>query len=363
MRKSTMLLALTLLVAALTVGCSDQSEVAGPQMDLSRVTTAAFGAMHSLFVLDDGSAWAVGLNSHYQLGIQNSSNRLQTLSNGDKYTYQPVQVLQDVQQVAAGDHFSLFLKTDGTLWAAGHRNSLWSSPVMAGDQSAEYPESMLPTKIMQNVAQIAAGRRHALIVKTDGSLWGLGANTHGELGISQNAVKTSVPLAETTEIISQGVAEVFAGPYDSFILMQDGRLLSCGVGALGYPLSPQEGGLDRKSVNYPPKAVLRDIAKVASGETQTLFLNKQGVLYKSNLYGSIQPIEIMTNVQDVAATDDWFMVLKQDGALLNNALVEIGSNVDRIFAGSKQWLTITADGQAELQGDNAYEQQLRPEGE
>jgi alpha-tubulin suppressor-like RCC1 family protein len=171
------------------------------------------------------------------------------------------------------------------------------------------------------------------------------------------------PPGETLEIISSGVEQAFAGPENSFILMEDGRLLACGTGALGYPLTGPENPLDNKSINYPPKQVMRDVVKVVATSQETLFLDQQGVLYKSNLFASIKPQPVLTDVQDIAATDTWFLGLKRDGTAFNQSLIDMPGSVNRIFAGGEQVLTIYADGKADLQGGNAYGQLLKKAGE
>ena len=42
---------------------------------------------------------------------------------------------------------------------------------------------------MQNVVQVSAGRWHALMLRGDGTVWGIGRNYYGELGI--NSTMTS----------------------------------------------------------------------------------------------------------------------------------------------------------------------------
>ena len=357
--------ALTLCVALLlSAGCS---KVAYEPFDKSKIVEASFGRNHNVMILDDGSAWTVGVNSHFQLGVADTDQRLEnsTISEGfdqvkQKITYQPLRIMEDVKEVVAGGYWSLFLKKDGTLWAAGDRNSLWASPGFKSDEVNKYPESMLPTQILDNVTHIAAGENHILLVKTDGSLWGMGGNVHGELGISQNTVKSLAPLAETTQIMPSGVSEVFAGPLNSFILMQDGRLLSCGTGALGYKLSTVEGGVDKKSVNFPPKEVMmKDIVKVSSGLSQTLFLDKDGVLYKSNVFANIEPALILENVKDMTSSDENFLVLMKDGSMLNNSLANAGTAIKRVFMGNKQLLTIAETGEVSLSGDNTYGQLMK----
>ena len=89
----------------------------------------------------------------------------------------PVQAvgLGNVTAIAAGGNHSLFLKSDGSLWAMG--DNFYGQ---LGDGT--YNTTNLPEQIVAGVTAIAAGGWHTLFLKSDGSLWGMGLNQYGELG-------------------------------------------------------------------------------------------------------------------------------------------------------------------------------------
>ena len=73
------------------------------------VTAVSAGNIHSLFLKNDGSLWAMGGNNNGQLGDGSFNN-----------TNLPEQIVgSKVSMVAAGSWHSLFLKTDGSLWGMG----------------------------------------------------------------------------------------------------------------------------------------------------------------------------------------------------------------------------------------------------
>lgn len=81
------------------------------------------GERHLLYLRSDGTVWAAGFNSSGQLGVGNTGDVGLTPSG-----FTPVQVLApegvdgflgDVKAIAAGSNFSVALKNDGTVWAWG----------------------------------------------------------------------------------------------------------------------------------------------------------------------------------------------------------------------------------------------------
>jgi alpha-tubulin suppressor-like RCC1 family protein len=132
-------------------------------------THIAKGCMadQSLFIKSDGSLWAMGNNSSGQLGIVKFSN-----------AYTPDEVVPGgVTAIAVGENFSLFIKSDGSLWGMG--NNIYGQ---LGDPKVNM-YTFTPAEIVSNgVTAIAAGGVHSLFIKSDGSLWGMGATEYGQLG-------------------------------------------------------------------------------------------------------------------------------------------------------------------------------------
>ena len=184
-----------------------------PQQIVSNdVIAVAAGSSHSLFLKSDGSLWAMGWNSEGQLGDGTTSDARvpeQVVSNG-------------VVAIAGGGYNSLFLKSDGSLWAMGLNYN-----GQLGDGTTN--NSTVPVQIVSNnVAAIAAGMYHSLFIKSDGSLWAMGNNAYGQLG---DGTANSVSTPE--QIVSNGVVAVAAGVYDSVFLKSDGSVWSMGNNPYG----------------------------------------------------------------------------------------------------------------------------------
>jgi alpha-tubulin suppressor-like RCC1 family protein len=158
------------------------------------VTAVASGSWHTLFLKSDGSLWAMGHNAYGQLGDGSFNN-----------TNRPEQIVPNgVTTIAAGDYFSLFLKSDGSLWAMGINT--YGQLGDGSNNSTNRPEQIIPG----GVSAIACGSGHALLLKTDGSLWAMGYNTAGQLGDG-----TYVSTNRPEQILPTGVTKIAGGGYFS----------------------------------------------------------------------------------------------------------------------------------------------------
>ena len=89
----------------------------------------------------------------------------------------PYQILDsNVSAIIAGDNLSLFIKSNGSLWGMGRNNN---GQLGIGNTRHKKTQFKLSQKMY-----IAAksNYKHTMLIKTDGSLWGMGWNNVGQLG-------------------------------------------------------------------------------------------------------------------------------------------------------------------------------------
>ena len=114
-----------------------------------------------------------------------------------------VQVLSaGARAVTAGALYSLILKQDGTVWAAGDNRS-----GQLGDGTKTKRPSFV--QVVSGGAQaVAAGNRHSMVLMQNGSVWATGSNQYGALG-DGSETSTSIFIKITS------AAQMHKGAYGS----------------------------------------------------------------------------------------------------------------------------------------------------
>jgi len=87
-------------------------------------------------------------------------------------------VATNVTAIAGGYYHSLFLKSNGSLWAMGDNGDGQLGDGTYNPSGINQPEQI----VASNVTAIAGGGYHSLFLKSDGSLWAMGDNNYGQLG-------------------------------------------------------------------------------------------------------------------------------------------------------------------------------------
>ena len=245
----------------------------------SNVTAIAAGGYHSLFLKSDGSLWAMGRDANGQLGDGTNINAAYGINLPELI------MASNVTAVAAGLYYTLFLKGDGSVWGMGDNQYGQLGDGTYGN--APYYDTNLPdqTLVTSNVTAIATGYYHSLLLKSDGSLWGMGQNLNGQLG---DGTFNNVNLPEP--IVASNVTAIAAGGYHSLFLKSDGSLWSMGFdtdGQLGdgvYRTNAPYNGTNR-----PEQIVANDVTAIAAGGNHSLFLKSDGSLWAmgKNLNGQL----------------------------------------------------------------------------
>ena len=159
---------------------------------LSGITAIAAGGDHSLFLKNDGTVWACGMGFHGQLGLGSHG------TSASRKLAAQVATVTGITAIAAGNEFSLYLKNDGSAWACGNNGS-----GTLGDGTTNDRDKPVQVSMVSDITAITAGGNHALYLKNDGSVWACGDNYYGQLGDGTTTVRHSpVQLSGLSDIIA-----------------------------------------------------------------------------------------------------------------------------------------------------------------
>jgi alpha-tubulin suppressor-like RCC1 family protein/sugar lactone lactonase YvrE len=302
----------------------------------------AAGSNHSLFVKTDGTLWAAGYNGNGQLGDGTFNSRAI-----------PVLVATNVVSVAANGNHSLFIKTDGTLWGMGNNAS-----GQLGDGTTL--NRTTPIQIASGVAAAAAGTSHSLFLKTDGTLWAMGLNNNGQLGDGTGTARSS-PVQ-----IASGVQSIAAGYNHSLFIKTDGTLWAMGLNNAG------QLGDGSTTSRLSAVQVASAVASVRAGNTHTLFLKTDGTAWGMGNNGSGQlgdgtfalrpsPVQVMTGVAAINAGGAHSFFLKSNGTLWASGYNFYGQLGDSTTATRSSPVQVAA-GVTAMSGGDSFSFILRTDG-
>lgn len=147
--------------------------------------TLAAGTSHTAAIRADGTIWSWGSNSKGQLGDNSKTSRITPVLTGSANNW---------VQVAAGKAHTVGLQANGTLWTWGDNS--WGQ--LGTDRIPNALATPLQIGSGQSWKGIAAGDDHTLALRSDGTIWAFGNNTHGQLGDGSNAT-VNLPVQVGTD--------------------------------------------------------------------------------------------------------------------------------------------------------------------
>ena len=246
-----------------TVWYASSSGSSQYQAVIGAVAIAA-GSHHNLALKSDGTVWAWGDNDAAQLGNDSSGQCSADEPDSDS-TLHPcgnvaVRDLDDAAAIAAGDRHSLAVKSDGTVWAWGDNDGNLLGTGVTETCYGSFPCTPYPAQVsgLTGVTAVAAGSGFSLALKSDGTVWAWGENRSGQLGISTTA-SSSRPVQVSG---LNGVTVLATSGDHSLALRSDGTLWSWGrnvtspvrMAAFGGVVAIAAGPSHDLAVEVPPPA-------------------------------------------------------------------------------------------------------------
>jgi alpha-tubulin suppressor-like RCC1 family protein len=209
-----------------------------PQMvpALSGVAYIAAGDRSSFAVRGDGALWAWGSNELGQLGISIATTCAQPVGGPVSCAKSPVQVTGAtgvVSLASAGGH-TVAARSDGTVLAWGRNGN-----GELGDATTTSRTSPAPVPGLSGVQRVVAGAPDCLpacgggfsaALKSDGTVVAWGSNDRGQLGDASPGTQQAVPhaVAGVTQAIS-----IAAGDRHVVVVRRDGTVMAWGDNRYG----------------------------------------------------------------------------------------------------------------------------------
>ncbi len=175
------------------------------------IVKAAFGWGHSLFLMSDGTVWAAGDNFNGTLGNGTTTNSTVLVQSR----------ITDVVEVSAGAGHSVALKSDGTVWTWGGNGS---GQLGIGASTSTVKTSPVRIDSLSSVVSVTASGSFSIALKSDGTVWTWGWNDRGQLG---NGTETDSNVPTQVQGLS-GVTYATAGAKHCLVLKSDGTAWTWG---------------------------------------------------------------------------------------------------------------------------------------
>jgi alpha-tubulin suppressor-like RCC1 family protein len=285
--------------------------------------SASAGWDYSLGVKTDGTLWAWGDNVHGQLGTGDADTVM--------FHVVPTQVGTDTDWASASAGYqsavshSIGIKTDGTLWAWGDNSH--------GQLGTDFPnQHNAPTQVGTDTdwATARAGYLYTVAVKTGGTLWAWGENGSGQLGDGTTTERDApVQIGSDTDW-----ATASAGSQHSLAVKTGGTLWAWGAnnysqlgdGGTAAKLAPQQVGSATGWSGIAAGAV-SSVARKSDGTVWVFGYN--GFLQLNKLGGQLGFPEWRENPGPIATAGPWRAITAEGGGYLDlsaGSAVAIKSN-------------------------------------
>jgi alpha-tubulin suppressor-like RCC1 family protein len=265
-----------------------------PVSALAATPWYAHGKSHTLTLTKNGTVWALGDNSHGQIGNGMSGGKV----------LEPVTVkgLDGIIAVQAGTNHSVALKKDGTVWTWGSNSS-----GQLGNGTTQ--NSSVPNRVagVSDITAIASGSGHVVALKRDGTVWAWGGNHSGQIGNGEyQDCKTPVQVVGLLDITA-----ITAGAFNTVALNKDGSVMAWGFNGKG---QLGNGGNERSNVPVIVSG-LDNVLAIAAGDSHVSALKSDGSVWawgnnldsqlgRTNISYSSLPMQIqgITNIDDITAS-------------------------------------------------------------
>ena len=311
------------------------------------IVSVAPGENHTVVLMEDGSLWGVGESLYGELGRFGSDGigkvraftRLKNM-NGNN--------IDSAKVIAAGCNNTFYIDNDNALWATGFN---YYGELGLGNTTNSPGFVKVPGAGIGDVKSVAAGSRHTVILKNDGSVWVSGYNFNGQLGLGDEGDVSSFTLVKDID----SAAAVAAGNYHTVILKDDGTVWTAGAnysGQLGYDGEGQRSFTQVKDSQGKP---VEDAVAIAAKGDMTIIQKNDGSLLLAGSY--LEP------EYDYESGPPEQLTGEPESTLISIKPADPSAftGIDKVVLGSRSIYVLTEDGHVWAAGSNWYGQLIMPQ--
>lgn len=169
---------------------------------------------------------------------------------------------------AYGKH-ALGVDKSGTVWSMGG-NDRGQLGIGSTDAAMHQRLEWISRLSGSGIAAVAAGRQHSLALDLSGNIWAWGDNTYGQIGVAispdtiRNAISSPVKVWDAS-VQGTGAVAIIAGGWSSYALLADGRCVAWGRNQRG-----QLGLGDTLNRDIPTALALTGVRILAAGDAHAV---------------------------------------------------------------------------------------------
>lgn len=186
------------------------------------IDIAAGAGPHVLVLTQEGEVYSWGHNSYMQLGNGGSSPGLTP-------TILSRNLNRKVVAISCGSHHSMVLTDDGEVYAWGYNNC---GQIGSGSTSNQTTPRKVNACIgTKRIVHIACGQTSSLAVTDNGEVYSWGYNGNGQLGVGNNVNQTNP--CRITALQNVVIVQVVCGYAHTLALSDEGSLYGWGANSYG----------------------------------------------------------------------------------------------------------------------------------
>lgn len=170
----------------------------------------------TIVLMEDNTIWGTGLNSDGQLGVSDYSNR-------NVFTKMDLSGINKIPiYISSGSYHNLVLMSDNTIWGTGFNGA---GQLGLGDNSSRnkltrisFSETNLIPKSIQ------CSFLSSVILMSDNTIWGAGANDNGQLGVGDYSNRNVFTKMNLLGIVPLIITDICVGSIHTVVFMNDNTI-------------------------------------------------------------------------------------------------------------------------------------------